>query len=71
MLGLARALYKKPQLLLLDESTSALDSKSETFITNLLIKIRHHTTVLLITHDKKLKDWADRSIDISNMNAVA
>lgn len=50
---LARALVSKPQLLILDEPSTALDAQSREMFFNLLgeLNTKHHTTILLITHD--------------------
>lgn len=49
-LGLARALYPKPGLLILDEATSALDAESEAEINRAIEKLGRTTTVLTIAH---------------------
>lgn len=49
-LAIARALVRKPRLLLLDESTSALDAASEAALQEGLDKVAQNTTVLAITH---------------------
>ncbi|KAK3345651.1 P-loop containing nucleoside triphosphate hydrolase protein [Neurospora tetraspora] len=49
-LAIARALVRKPRLLLLDESTSALDAASEAALQEGLDKVAKDTTVLAITH---------------------
>ena len=49
-LGLARALYSKPGLLVMDEATSALDAESESEINLALDSMRGKVTVILIAH---------------------
>jgi ATP-binding cassette subfamily C protein len=49
-IGLARAMYGQPGLLVLDEATSALDVQSEHAIVETLNRIRKQTTVLIIAH---------------------
>ncbi len=49
-IGLARALYTKPQLLILDEATSGLDASSEAFISDSLRKLHGQVTVMIIAH---------------------
>ncbi|KAL0938508.1 ABC multidrug transporter [Colletotrichum truncatum] len=49
-LAIARALVRKPRLLLLDESTSALDAASEAALQEGLERASRGTTVLAITH---------------------
>lgn len=49
-LGLARALYEKPRLIILDEATSALDAGSEAYISNSLDELVGEVTVIVIAH---------------------
>jgi len=49
-IGLARALYRNPRLLILDEATSALDAESENEINGALNDLRGKVTVLMIAH---------------------
>lgn len=50
IIALMRVLYKKPQLLLLDEFTSAMDRKTEKFVLNLLKKLKSELTIIFISH---------------------
>ena len=47
-LGIARALYTKPKILVMDEATSALDGETESDIANAIKSLRGKTTVLII-----------------------
>jgi ATP-binding cassette subfamily C protein len=49
-IGLARALYSNPGLLVMDEATSALDAASENEINKALDELRGKVTVILIAH---------------------
>jgi len=49
-IGLARALYPQPKLLVMDEATSALDADSENEINKALDEMRGEVTVILIAH---------------------
>jgi ATP-binding cassette subfamily C protein len=49
-LGIARALYTNPKLLILDEATSALDGSSEKIITECLSAMRGNVTIISIAH---------------------
>ena len=49
-IALARALLRKPQILVLDEATSSLDSESESLIQDAIIKISKETTMFVIAH---------------------
>jgi ATP-binding cassette subfamily C protein len=61
-LGLARALYTNPGLLVLDEATSALDSESEAEIQKALNSMRGKVTVVLIAHRLNTIQHADKVI---------
>lgn len=58
-IAIARALVRKPRLLLLDESTSALDAQSEAVLQEGLDKAAQGTTVLAITHRLRTVQKAD------------
>ena len=65
-LGLARALYTKPGLLVMDEATSALDAESEAIIQEALDEMRGRVTVILIAHRLNTIQHADRVILIDS-----
>lgn len=58
-IAIARALVRRPRLLLLDESTSALDAQSEAVLQEGLDKAAQGTTVLAITHRLRTVQRAD------------
>lgn len=49
-LGIARALYTNPKLLVLDEATSALDGETESLVTESIQQLKGKVTVVLIAH---------------------
>ena len=49
-LGIARALYRQPQVLVLDEATSALDNDTEARITQALTRIHGEITTIIVAH---------------------
>jgi ABC-type multidrug transport system fused ATPase/permease subunit len=61
IIALARALYQKPELLILDEATAAMDRESERFVIRLLSTLKTQMAILFITHRIHiLKSFADR-----------
>ena len=75
-IGLARALVLHPQLLILDEVTSALDQPTALAIAQQIMRISREVTVLAVTHRSEFVDLADkvytleegRVIDVSEEN---
>lgn len=65
-LGLARALYTKPRLLILDEATSALDAGSEAEVTASLSNLGKDVTVIVIAHRLSTVQHADEVFVIEN-----
>lgn len=66
--AIARALIKNPKLLLCDEPTGALDSKTSRDILILLEKIneKYGTTMLIVTHNNSIKDMVHKVIRIKD-----
>lgn len=65
--SIARAIMKNPQILLCDEPTGALDSKTGVEVLKLLkSQADNDTTVIIGTHNSLIVDIADRVIRIKN-----
>jgi macrolide transport system ATP-binding/permease protein len=69
--SIARAMINGGNIILADEPTGALDSKSGVEVINLLKSLaRQGHTVIIITHDPKLAEHADRIIEFSDGEVV-
>jgi len=65
-LGIARALFTKPKLLVLDEATSSLDAQTESDITEAIKSLKGKTTIIMIAHRLSSVRNADQVIFMSN-----
>ena len=61
--AIARALVNQPQLILADEPTGALDSKTSDDIMHLLASLNQQgMTVIIVTHEADIANWAKRKL---------
>lgn len=65
-LGIARALFTNPKLIILDEATSALDAETEQYVSSSINALRGETTVVLIAHRLATVRNADKVCYIEN-----
>jgi ABC-type multidrug transport system fused ATPase/permease subunit len=70
-LGIARAMFTRPHLLVLDEATSSLDGETEASISEAIHELRGSTTVLLIAHRLSTVRNADIVVYLSNGRIIA
>ena len=49
-IGIARALYKKPEILILDEATSALDQSTESLLLKEILELQEFITIIMVSH---------------------
>jgi ABC-type multidrug transport system fused ATPase/permease subunit len=65
-LGIARAMFTKPKLLVLDEATSSLDGQTESNISEAINKLKGSVTVIVVAHRLSTVRNCDKVIYISN-----
>ena len=70
-LGIARALFTNPGLLVFDEATSALDAETEETVSNAIQSLRGKTTVIMIAHRLSTVRSADQVIYMDRGKVVA
>ena len=66
-IGIARAMYADSEIIILDESTSAIQEESETKIFNNLKSLKNKT-IIFVTHRKKIKNFCDKLYQIEQKN---
>ncbi len=69
-IAIARALVKNPKILLCDELTGALDTKSSKSVLKVIEKVnqKYHTTIIIITHNEAIQGIADTIIRFKDGN---
>jgi ATP-binding cassette, subfamily B, bacterial PglK len=65
-INLARALYRKPKILILDEPTSALDKKTQEDFTNIIKNLKSEMTIIIVSHSESLLTHCDRVYYLSD-----
>src|SRR5262249_28740068 len=70
-IAIARAFLTNPRILILDDSTSAIDSATEDQIQRAMRRILNGRTTLLITHRIAQIRWADRILVLRRGELVA
>ena len=69
-IGIARALYDDPEVLVLDEATSALDTETEQKIMDEIYSVSANKTLIVIAHRLSTVERCDRRIRIGNGRIV-
>ncbi len=64
--GIARAFVTRPNVIFADEPTGNLDTKTTLEIMKMMVRFarKHHETLIIVTHDPELSDYADRVITL-------
>ena len=65
-IGIARALYKKSQLLIFDEATNALDKSTENSILETIYQLKQNYTSIIVSHDKDCLKICDQILTLDN-----
>jgi ABC-type bacteriocin/lantibiotic exporter with double-glycine peptidase domain len=70
-LGIARALFTKPKLLVLDEATSSLDGETEANVSAAIRTLKGEVTVILIAHRLSTVREADQVVYLEDGKILA
>ncbi len=63
-LGIARAIYRNPQVLILDEPTSSLDYETEEDFIKTIFSMKRKKTIIIASHKKSVLKKCDRIIKL-------
>ncbi|MCI8624629.1 MAG: ATP-binding cassette domain-containing protein [Provencibacterium sp.] len=71
--GIARAFVAKPSIVFADEPTGNLDTKTTVEVMQLMVRLahEHNQTLVLVTHDSELAEFADRIVTLIDGNIVS
>ena len=63
---MARALYRNPEVLILDEATSSLDAKTENEIIEYIYSLKNNKTIIIVSHNEEILNKCDKVYKIDN-----
>lgn len=68
--GIARAFVARPKIVFADEPTGNLDSKTTIEVMKMIVGLarKHHETLILVTHDQEIAQYADRIVHLLDGN---
>jgi len=69
-IGIARSLYRRSSLLILDESTNSLDEDTESKIMDIIFNLKKIMTIVLISHNQNIIKKCDKVITIKNKKII-
>lgn len=69
LIGLARALYSNPDILLLDEFTAAMDTSSKKLALNIISSLRNNIGVIAVTHDEELLKLSTSKVNMNDFSS--
>ena len=69
-IGIARAIYKDPDILILDEATSALDFNTEKKIIDDIKKLKNKITIIIVSHRLNSLKICDQIFEIKNKKII-
>jgi len=67
-IGIARALYRDSNIIILDEPTNALDLNTEKIVMDSIIKLKKNITLIMISHSNNTLKYFDKIIDLDKLN---
>ena len=69
-IGLARAMYNNPKILILDESTNAIEKDIERKVLSYLKSIKKNMIIILVAHRDTTLEYADQVLELLNGNLI-
>ena len=69
-LGIARALYTNPSILVFDEATSSLDTETENEILDVIKELKNEKTIIVVTHKSNISDLYDHLYRLQNKKII-
>ncbi len=70
-IALARALVRKPEILILDEATNALDAEAESFVQDAVASLGNELTLIVVSHRLSAVERADRFVLLDSGSVAA
>jgi len=67
-IGLARALYRDPDILVLDEFTSSLDIETENEILQIIENLKDKKTIFIVSHRKSAIKHCNKVLNLPELN---
>ena len=69
-IGIARALYKNPEIVIFDESTSSLDSETEKSVMKSIYNLKGDKTLIIVSHRNSTLNQCDKIYEIKDKNII-